>query len=128
MQSLFEDRKFDSVGYEIKLKEILENIGFKNDSYQLVVGNVLDTMQEFLNKNPGFRASIINFDLDLEKPTEHALDLLWSRVVKGGVLIFDEYGIHKWTESNAVDRFIEKHSLTLLRTPWFAPSAYVIKP
>ena len=127
MKLLFKDRNFNSFGYETKLIEILKNIGFGDESYQLITGNVLNTMEDFLNNRPGFRASIVNFDLDLEEPTEYALNLLWNRVVKGGVMIFDEYGIHKWTESNAVDRFVEQHSLSLIRTPWFAPTAYVVK-
>jgi hypothetical protein len=41
------------------------------------------------------------------------LNELWPRIVKNGVLIFDEYGINEWTESNAVDKFIKEKGLTL---------------
>jgi hypothetical protein len=127
MNDLFEKRDFNNNGYEIILTNILQSIGYTTEKYKLVVGNVHATLKPFLDENPGFRASIINFDLDLEEPTEYALNMLWPRVSKGGVLIFDEYGVHEWTESNAVDRFIEKHNLTLIKTPWHAPSAYIVK-
>ena len=127
MNQLFVNRKFDNTGYEITLANILDNIGYSLNKYKLVVGNVQSTLTPFLKNNPGFRASIVNFDLDLEEPTEYCLNLLWDRIPKGGVLIFDEYGIHEWSESNAVDKFVDKFNLTLHRTPWAAPTAYIIK-
>ena len=48
-------------------------------------------------------------------------------MVPGGVVIFDEYAIKQWTESNAVDRFVKEQFLTLKPTKYFAPSAYVEK-
>jgi hypothetical protein len=125
MQSLFEDRGFDPYGYEGILAKTLQDARYFN--FDLIKGDVTKTLGEYLDSNPGFRVSIANFDLDVEEPTEICLDLLWDRVVPGGILIFDEYGINEWTESNAVDRFIKKHHLKLHSTKYFAPSAYVIK-
>lgn len=125
MESLFKDRGFDPEGYEAKLESILMNAGFGN--FELVKGDVTHTLEHYLEANPGFRASIVNFDLDVEEPTERCLELLWDRVVPGGVVIFDEYAIKQWTESNAVDRFVKEHFLTLKPTKYFAPSAYVEK-
>ena len=125
MESLFKDRGFDPEGYEVKLESILLNAGFGN--FELVKGDVTETLEHYLEANPGFRASIVNFDLDVEEPTERCLELLWDRVVPGGVDIFDEYAIKQWTESNAVDRFVKEHFLTLKPTKYFAPSAYVEK-
>tara|TARA_S200002703_G_scaffold150478_1_gene148871 strand:+ start:344 stop:1015 length:672 start_codon:yes stop_codon:yes gene_type:complete len=125
MESLFKDRGFDPDGYEVKLESILMNAGFGN--FELVKGDVTETLEDYLESNPGFRASIVNFDLDVEEPTERCLELLWDRVVPGGVVIFDEYAIKQWTESNAVDRFVKEQFLTLKPTKYFAPSAYVEK-
>lgn len=125
MSDLFKKRNFNPNGYSDVLIEIAKNAGF--DNLSLVVGNVLETIPIFLEKNPGFRASIINFDLDTYKPTIFCLEKLWDRLVKGGILIFDEYAINEWTESDAVDEFLVKKNLKLISTPYFAPSAYLIK-
>ena len=125
MRSLFTDRGFDPKGYDAFLGKLLIDAKFNN--FELITGDVTETVPVYLEKNPGFRASIINFDMDIEEPTEFCLDLLWPRVCRGGVLIFDEYAINEWTESNAVDRFCEKHQLELKSTPYFAPSAYLVK-
>ena len=125
MKSLFKDRGFDPYGYEDILAKTLQNARYFN--FDLIKGDVTKTLGEYLDSNPGFRVSIANFDLDVEEPTEICLDLLWDRVVPGGIVVFDEYGINEWTESNAADKFLKKHNLKLHITKYFAPSAYVVK-
>jgi hypothetical protein len=53
----------------------------------------------------------------------------WPRVVRGGIAVFDEYALGRWSESEAVDRFVRAHGLTL-RPVLHAgtPTAYVVKP
>jgi hypothetical protein len=65
--------------------------------------------------------------MDLEKPTYDALVVFWDRIVKGGIIVFDEYGYNAWTESNAVDRFISEKKLRLHKIDLQSPTAYVIK-
>lgn len=125
MESLFNDRNFNPTGYKEVLNILLTNMHFKN--FELHQGDVFDTIPRYLAENPGFRISIVNFDLDTEAPTYFSLNQLWPRVVKNGILIFDEYGINEWTESDAVDRFISEKGLELIRTDYSSPSAYIIK-
>jgi hypothetical protein len=73
---------------------------------KLIAGEVADTIPKFLEENPGIRISLLHFDVDLYQPTKIGLELLYDRVVKGGVVIFDEYGLVPWEgESRAVDEF-----------------------
>lgn len=125
MESLFNDRNFNPTGYKEILNILLTNMHFKN--FELHQGDVFDTIPRYLAENPGFRISIVNCDLDTEAPTYFSLNQLWPRVVKNGILIFDEYGINEWTESDAVDRFISEKGLELIRTDYSSPSAYIIK-
>jgi hypothetical protein len=125
MNSLFENRYFNPSGYAATLINMLNQMNFQN--FELKEGDVFETIPKYLAENPGFRVSIANFDLDTEEPTYFCLNELWPRIVKNGVLIFDEYGINEWTESNAVDRFIKEKGLDIIRSDYYAPSAYIIK-
>jgi hypothetical protein len=125
MASLFADRGFEPKDYELVLDGILRGAGFEN--FELVSGDIFETLPLFLAKNPGFRASIINFDMDTAEPTLFALEQLWPRLVPGGVALFDEYAINEWTESNAVDEFIARGGLKLEFTNYESPSAFVFK-
>lgn len=77
---------------------------------ELVVGDIKETLPRFLADNPGLRISLLHFDVDLYEPTKLGLELLYPLVVKGGVVVFDEYGLIPWQgESNAVDEYFETH-------------------
>lgn len=96
--------------------EITELVNICNDDSmisgvprcQLVIGDIKDTLPRFLEENPGLRISLLHFDMDLYEPTKIGLELLYPLVVKGGVVIFDEYGVIPWQgESNAVDEYFD---------------------
>ncbi len=98
---------------------------------KLVEGNIEETVWTFLQENPGVRFSLVHFDCDLYAPTKAALEAFWPRIVRGGVVIFDEYAIHDWSgETAAVDEFIaDKPEVQLQTFDWTnAPAAWCIKP
>lgn len=98
---------------------------------KLEVGNIEQVVPKFCEDNPGIRFSLVHFDCDLYKPTKAALEVLWPRIQRGGVVIFDEYGIPEWPgETKAVDELLEKHPELRLQTfEWTnVPAAYLIKP
>lgn len=97
---------------------------------RLIDGQIERSVPEFLALQPGVRFSLVHFDCDLYAPTKGALEALWPRVARGGVLLFDEYGIPDWPgETRAVDEFLATQPGLRLRTlPWTnAPAAYLIK-
>ncbi len=96
---------------------------------RLIKGNAEKTIPEFVKETPGLRISLLHFDVDLYTPTKTGLEYLWDLVVKGGIVLFDEYGLRPWEgESKAVDEFFEKKNVELKRFDWCAnPGAYIIK-
>jgi hypothetical protein len=98
---------------------------------ELVDGPIETTVPQFLEQNPGVRFSLVHFDCDLYAPTKAALEVLWPRVSRGGVVLFDEYAIRDWPgETQAVDEFLaDKPDVRVRTLPWTnAPAGYVIKP
>lgn len=129
MQQVFDrdsSLKKDDVSLEA-ITQRITNAGFKPNRYQLVKGDISKTSSEFLIERPGFRISLLYLDLDIDKPTYDTLEALWDRVVPGGLVVFDEYAYHSWSESNAVDRFIKDRGLKLHNTNIETPTAYIIK-
>ncbi len=98
---------------------------------KLVDGDIEEKARTFVEENPGVRFSLVHFDCDLYAPTKAALEAFWPRVTRGGVVIFDEYGIHDWPgETAAVDEFMaDKPELRLQTFSWTnAPAAWLVKP
>lgn len=97
---------------------------------KLINGNIEETIFEFVEQNKGLRFSLIHFDCDLYAPTKAGLTALWPLLSRGGVMIFDEYGISQWQgETLAVDEFFnDKPEVRLKTLPWTnTPAAYLIK-
>ena len=94
---------------------------------KVFAGDILQTLPLFIRDTPGLRLNLVHFDCDYYEPTKLALELLWPLVVKGGICIFDEYGIKPWGgESNAVDDFFKDK--TLHKFPWAPnPGGWVVK-
>jgi hypothetical protein len=57
---------------------------------ELVVGDVVETLPQYLAKNPETIVALAYFDLDLYEPTKQCLLYLRDRLTKGSVLAFDE--------------------------------------
>ena len=65
--------------------------------------------------------------MDLDVPTYETLNAMWDRVVKGGIVVFDEYAFHKWSESAGVDRFFADKDVQIKALNYICPTAYVVK-
>jgi hypothetical protein len=98
---------------------------------KLVKGNIEETVPKFLEENPGVRFSLVHFDCDLYRPTKAALEAIWPRVSRGGLLLFDEYAIADWPgETKAVDEFLaDKPGLRIQKFDWTnVPAGHLVKP
>jgi len=118
----------DELTYESVIKR-LDGAGICKDRYELVQGDVEQTIPGYVEENPGFRISMLYIDVDLERPTYFALKHLWDRILPGGVVIFDEFEYGKFTESCGVERFLREKNIKfeLKSTDWIAPTAYLYK-
>lgn len=102
--------------------------GIARERCELVAGDVRRTTAIYASDNPGFRISLLHMDLDLGEPTLFALKALWPRVTPGGVVVFDEYAVPRWSESEGVDRFFADKRVRMRTLPHArTPTAYVIK-
>lgn len=95
----------------------------------LVKGDIEETVPQYVKQNPGLRISLLHFDADLYRPTLIGLEHLWSLVVPGGLVLFDEYGIPPWEgESKAVDEFFAGKQVEIKRLDWCPnPGGYIVK-
>jgi len=129
MGKLFSNRNFSFTSiFKNDLKKTLEDSNFyENYDFELIEGDVCETSKQYVKERVGAKISILYMDLDLEKPTYEALNNFWERVSKGGMVVFDEYGYHQWSESVGVDKFVSEKNLTIKTLDFNAPTAYIIK-
>jgi hypothetical protein len=128
MKELFEGANYEhEEAAEQLLREKIALAGFCESDYELVQGDISETAKEFAEKRPGFRISLLYLDFDVEVPTYHALSAFWDRVSVGGLVVFDEYAIHQWSEAEGADKFFKDKNVQIKALDYFAPTAYVVK-
>lgn len=116
------DRELETVLRKLDGMEI-------DKKYMLVEGDVEKTIPTFLQENPGFRIALLYIDVDIERPTYYALKYLWDRILPGGMIVFDEFEYHKFSESCGVEKFLKERNLEfkIRSTDWMAPTCYLVK-
>ena len=107
-----------------ELMEILNNKGFKN--FELVEGNIFDTLPGYLKKNPETRLSLLHLDLDVAEPTKFVLETMYDRVVAGGLIVIDDYNSVTGA-TKSVDEFIKDYSLKLETLSFYAKPSFIRK-
>lgn len=128
MTALFESRNFKhNTNYKNMLQKSIIDCGFKEHEFELIEGDISITAKKFVEDNPGFKISLLYLDLDLETPTYDTLDAMWDRVSKNGIVVFDEYGYHKWSEAKGVDRFFENKNIELQSLNYICPTVMIRK-
>jgi hypothetical protein len=108
-----------------ELEDILNNKGFKN--YNLIEGNVLDTLDEYILKKPELKLSLLHLDLDVLEPTKYVLNTLYEKIVSGGLIVIDDYN-DVYGATKVVDDFAQKNNLTIKTLSFYKKPVYIIKP
>jgi hypothetical protein len=123
-------KKFiDTAGEESISKEQLEDVIKKKGIYhntELVKGDITETVPKYVAAHPELRISILHLDVDIYEPSVTVLDYLYPRLVKGGVLMLDDYGIFPG-ETKAVDDYFKDKDVQILKFPFAITPSYIIK-
>jgi hypothetical protein len=108
------------------IKDNCANWGFER--VELIAGDVTQTTRTFAENELGARISLLYIDVDNYEATKAILANLYPRVVPGGIVAFDEYGLRGFGEADAVDEYFSGQSIKLQSLPWAAtPSAFLVK-
>ncbi len=99
----------------------------KIHNVELVKGDILQTVDEYLVKNPGTRISLLHIDTDIYEPSKAGLEKLFHRVVRGGIIILDDYAVVEG-ETIAVDEFFQDKKCDIRKFPFsHRKPSYIIK-
>ena len=95
----------------------------------VVEGDINETVPRYVEENPGLRISLLHLDVDLFKPNLTALQHLYPRVVPGGLVVLDEYGMTEWGgESKAFEEYFGESMPKMKKFPWTStPGGFFIK-
>lgn len=101
-----------------------------NERCHLIDGDISQTVKQFVTEHPGLRLSCLYFDVGLFEPTMAGLEALYPLVIKGGLVVFNGYGMQPWEgEATAVEQYFKERGMPAMQKFDFSPipHAYFIK-
>lgn len=91
-----------------KVKARLEATGYPAERLHYIVGDVLETLKD-KTKIPE-KIAILRLDTDWYESSKYELEQMYDNVVKGGVIIFDDY-FHWEGQRKATDDFFKERNI-----------------
>lgn len=99
----------------------------KTDSnIELIKGDITKTVPQYLKLHPELKISLLNLDTDIYEPSVTILDNFYPRIVKGGILILDDYGTFPG-ETKAVDDYFKNKDIEIKKFPFATTPSFIIK-
>lgn len=90
----------------------------------LHAGDIFDTLPRLLAQRPELRIALLHLDVDVYEPTAFALDRLMSRMVPGGLVLFDDYGLVAGA-TRAAEEAAARHKLRFEKLPHYVIPAFL---
>jgi hypothetical protein len=107
------------------LSALLEDLQLAQN-VEMVKGDVLDTLPNYVEQNPALKISLLHIDVDLYEPTKAGLEVLFDRVVRGGIVILDDYGAFAGA-NKAIDDFFSDRIERVQKLDYTSSIAFVEK-
>jgi len=125
----FREKFIDASGDEgiskIQLLKVLKNKK-TNKNIELIKGDITKTVPKYVKDHPELKISLLNLDTDIYEPSVTILENLYPKLVKGGVLILDDYGIFPG-ETKAVDDYFSGKNIQIKKFSFATTPSYIIK-
>ena len=119
----FEDSAGDGTS-RLELENAFHAKGFRN--FTLIEGDILKSLPEFLEARPHSRFSFIHLDTDIYEPAVAILRHCYNRLVRGGVLVMDDYPT-VLGETRAVDEYFEGHDVRIEKLSISHIPSFIVK-
>lgn len=95
---------------------------------QLVEGDLNDTLPSYLTAHSHLRIALLHVDVDLYQPTRLILETLYPHVVRGGVVILDDYGTMPGASRAIEEFFADDADMRIQKLPHAHGISFVVKP
>jgi O-methyltransferase len=91
-----------------KVKQRLNSTGYPQNNLHYVVGNVMETLKD--KTTIPEKIAILRLDTDWYESSKYELEQMYDNVVKGGIIIFDDY--YHWDgQRRATDDFFKSRNI-----------------
>jgi len=123
----FAKRFEDDAGEGISIDELNKVFSYKGfENYELVKGNIVDTIPEYISNHPELKIALLHIDCDVYSPSVTILNYLFDKVVNNGLVVFDDFGTVAG-ETKAIDEYFSGKDVMIEKLPIAHIPSYIRK-
>ncbi len=116
-----------TAGEGISEEELYAVLDYKKiENVELVQGNLLETLPDYCEEHPELKIALLHVDVDVYDATAAVLRYLFKRVVRGGLVVFDDFATI-YGETKAIDEFFVETDYQIQKFPYTPTPAYIRK-
>ncbi len=121
-------KRFESdAGDGISVDALTEVLSYKNfDNYELIRGDIVYTLPEYISNHPELKIALLHIDVDVYQPSMVILNHLFDKVVRDGLVVFDDFGTVAG-ETKAIDEFFLEKNVIIEKLPISHIPSYIRK-
>ncbi len=109
-----EIQRSEEMGYSTDIYEEVKNTFHGLDYVKIIKGAVPETLPLVLSE----KISFLSVDMNCALPEREALEFFWDRIVKGGIVLIDDYGFPGHEEQKKLhDEFAKEKGVLILPLP-----------
>lgn len=95
--------------------------------YDLIQGDVCETIDDYLENNKHQLISLAIFDMDIYKPTKIAIEKILPRLTKGSILVFDQLNSKEYPgETLAFQEVLGANNYKIYKDPNLSYTSYLV--
>lgn len=100
-----------------------------NSKHQIIKGDIRHTLPDFFKQKPSTIVSVAFFDINAYQPTLEAFDLIWARLVLGGIVAFWQLTREVVPAEGRVyaENILDKYAHSIHRSTLYPGLCYLIK-
>jgi len=110
---------------EKQLKKILKLKGLEKN-IEFVKGDITKTLPKYVKSHPKLKISLLNLDTDIYEPAVTILEQLYPKIVKGGILIIDDYRV-TLGETKAVNEYFKGKDIKISKFSYSKTPHFIVK-
>lgn len=111
----------------IELDEIEKVMEYKKlENFEFIKGDINKTVPQFCKENNYQKIALLHIDTDVYEPAVTILENMYEKVVEGGIIVLDDYGVFPG-ETKAVDDFFKNKNVKIQKFSFSSTPCFIIK-
>ena len=123
-------KKWENVaGQSISKNELNENLQLKKfENYELIQGDIKNTLPEFLKRQRNVKISLLHLDLEVYGATKYVINKLIDKMSPKGIILFDDYPTVKGASKAVDELLLNNKNLKIKKLSYYQQPSFIVIP